>query len=74
MKIAEIHVYQHDLPVRNGPYTMAASQIWALDTTLVKLVTDTGQIGWGETCPLGPVYDKAHAKAHGLPWQRWRRG
>ncbi|NVK16434.1 MAG: mandelate racemase [Rhodobacteraceae bacterium] len=61
MKIAEIHICQYDLPVKNGPYTMAGSQIHALDTTLVKLVTDNGLIGWGETCPLGPVYDTAHA-------------
>ena len=62
MKIAELHIYQYDLPVKNGPYTMSNSEIWALDTTLVKLVTDTGVIGWGETCPLGPAYAEAHAK------------
>ncbi|MCU9846647.1 mandelate racemase/muconate lactonizing enzyme family protein [Defluviimonas sp. WL0024] len=61
MKISEIHVYQHDLPVRNGPYTMANAEVWALDTTLVKLVTDTGLIGWGETCPVGPTYQPHHA-------------
>lgn len=43
MKIAEIHIYQHDLPVKNGPYTMANAEVWALDTTLVKLVADNGQ-------------------------------
>ncbi|WP_166417159.1 mandelate racemase/muconate lactonizing enzyme family protein [Cochlodiniinecator piscidefendens] len=61
MKIKEIHIYQHDLPVKNGPYTMANSKVWALDTTLVKIVTDTGVVGWGETCPLGPTYAEAHA-------------
>ncbi|MDW4548917.1 mandelate racemase/muconate lactonizing enzyme family protein [Defluviimonas sp. D31] len=61
MKITEIHVYQHDLPVRNGPYTMANAEVWALDTTLVKLVTDTGLVGWGETCPVGPTYQPHHA-------------
>lgn len=61
MKIAEIHIYQHDLPVKNGPYTMANAQVWALDTTLVKLVSDTGLIGWGETCPVGPTYAESHA-------------
>lgn len=62
MKIAEIHVYKHDLPVKNGPYTMANAKIWALDTTLVKIVTDTGLVGWGETCPVGPTYQPSHAK------------
>lgn len=62
MKIKEIHVFAHDLPVRNGPYTMASTAVWALDTTLVKIVSDSGQIGWGETCPVGPVYAEAHAE------------
>ncbi|KIC42965.1 mandelate racemase [Ruegeria sp. ANG-R] len=61
MKIAEIHIYSHDLPVKNGPYTMARAQVWALDTTLVKLVGDNGLVGWGETCPVGPTYAEAHA-------------
>lgn len=61
MKIAEIHIYSHDLPVRNGPYTMANSEIWSLDTTLVKLVSNNGLFGWGETCPLGTTYAEAHA-------------
>lgn len=61
MKITEIHVYAHDLPVKNGPYTMANAKVWALDTTLVKIVTDTGLVGWGETCPVGPTYCASHA-------------
>ncbi|WP_370227457.1 mandelate racemase/muconate lactonizing enzyme family protein [Cognatishimia sp.] len=61
MKIASISVFQHDLRVKNGPYTMSYGEITALDTTLVKLVTDTGVTGWGETCPLGPLYAPAHA-------------
>ena len=62
MKIAEVHVYQHDLPVRNGPYTMANANVWSLDTTLVKLVADDGTVGWGETCPVGPTYAQSHAE------------
>lgn len=61
MKIAEIHIFKHDLPVKNGPYTMANAEVWSLDTTLVKLVADNGLIGWGETCPVGPTYAEAHA-------------
>ena len=61
MKIREIHIYQHNLPVRNGPYTMANAEVWALDSTLVKLVADNGLIGWGETCPVGPTYAQSHA-------------
>lgn len=61
MKLREIHIYQHDLPVKNGPYTMASGAVYALDTTLVKLVAEDGSIGWGETCPVGPTYAEAHA-------------
>lgn len=61
MKIVEIHVYAVPLPVVNGPYTMANASIYALDSTLIKLVTDSGLTGWGETCPLGPTYQPHHA-------------
>jgi len=61
MRIAEIHLYQHDLPVHNGPYTMANAEVWTLDTTLVKMVADNGVYGWGETCPLGATYAEAYA-------------
>ncbi len=62
MKIAEIHIFQVDLPVKDGPYTMSGTSLDAVDTTLIKLVTDSGQIGWGETCPLGSTYAPAHSK------------
>lgn len=62
MKIAEIHVYQHDLPVRDGTYRMSGGEVVVLDTTIVKIVTDTGLVGWGETCPVGPTYQAQHAK------------
>ncbi len=61
MKVREIHIYAHDLPVKNGPYTMANAEVWALDTTLVKLVGEDGTAGWGETCPVGSTYAEAHA-------------
>lgn len=61
MKIKEIHIFAHQLPVKNGPYTMANAKVWALDTTLVKIVADNGQFGWGETCPVGPTYQPNHA-------------
>jgi len=61
MKIKEIHLYQHDLKVVNGPYTMANAEVWALDSTLVRLVSDNGLHGWGETCPVGPTYAESYA-------------
>jgi len=33
----------------------------SLDTTLVKLESDCGLVGWGETCPVGSTYAPSHA-------------
>ena len=61
MKITEIHIFSVPLPVKGGPYKMANADVWALDSTVVKLVCDDGLVGWGETCPVGPTYQPHHA-------------
>ncbi|MEX0283288.1 MAG: mandelate racemase/muconate lactonizing enzyme family protein [Paracoccaceae bacterium] len=61
MRISELHLFRHELPVKNGPYTMANAEVWSLTTTLVKLVAEDGTVGWGETCPVGPTYAESHA-------------
>jgi len=61
MKITEIHVYQKDLPIVDGPYTMSTMTLHSIDTTIVKLVTSNGLVGWGEVTPLGPNYQPQHA-------------
>jgi len=61
MRISEIHIYQKDLPVVDGPYTMSTMTLDSLDATIIKLVSDTGLIGWGEVVPLGPLYQPQHA-------------
>ncbi len=61
MRITEIAIYSHNLPVANGPYVMSHGEFSDVDTTLVKITTDTGLVGWGETCPIGPVYQPHHA-------------
>ncbi|HCQ66348.1 MAG TPA: mandelate racemase, partial [Rhodobacteraceae bacterium] len=53
--------FTHELPVVDGSYRMATAEVWSLTTTLVKLVSETGVTGWGETCPVGPTYAEAHA-------------
>ena len=62
MKITSIDVYQHELDVVNGPYVYAGGTADAMVTTLVKVTSDGGHVGWGETCPLGPTYQPAHAR------------
>lgn len=61
MRINEIHVYKHNLPTVGGAYRMARANVTELETTIVEIVTDTGLIGFGESCPVGPTYAPQHA-------------
>ncbi len=61
MRIVELHVFSKSLPVVGGAFNISSSRVDALDTTIVKLVTGTGLVGWGETCPVGPTYQPQHA-------------
>lgn len=56
MKIQAIRVYQADLPLKEVYHISGGRTIPSLDCTVVAVETDTGHIGWGETCPFGPVY------------------
>ena len=40
---------------------MANANVNCLDSTIVKLMSDCGLVGWGETCPVGPTYAPSHA-------------
>lgn len=59
MKLTAINVYSVDLPVV-GIYKMATSSMSFLQSTIVELITDEGITGFGETCPLGSVYQPQH--------------
>ena len=62
MKIAAINVFQVDLPLREGSYRWSGGKsVTVFDSTVVELVTDAGVSGWGEACPLGPVYLPSYA-------------
>jgi L-alanine-DL-glutamate epimerase-like enolase superfamily enzyme len=57
MRIARVEVYGYDLTYVHGDYVMSGGRsISTLPSTLVRLLTDDGLEGWGETCPLGPAY------------------
>jgi L-alanine-DL-glutamate epimerase-like enolase superfamily enzyme len=57
MRISAIHVYSLDLPLSGAGYTFAkGKKLTTVDTTLVRVDTDEGLSGWGETCPLGRTY------------------
>ncbi|MGX7874135.1 hypothetical protein ACVDG5_016495 [Mesorhizobium sp. ORM6] len=61
MRVDRINVYTAQLPVKGGTYRMASDDVKSLDSTLVEIVADDGLAGWGETCPIGPVYQPHHA-------------
>ena len=57
MKIAAIDVFGYELTYRHGSYVMSGGrEIDALPSTVVRIRTDEGVEGFGETCPLGPAY------------------
>lgn len=62
MKITRISVYQVDLPLHEGTYSWSEGKsVDVFDSTVVAVETDAGLTGYGEVCPLGPVYLPAYA-------------
>ncbi len=62
MKITRIFACQVDLPLCEGSYKWSGGKsVTVFDTTIVGVETDTGIIGYGEVCPLGPFYLPAYA-------------
>lgn len=62
MKIQEIRVYQIDLPLHEVTYKWSGGKsVTVFDSTVVAIVTDSGLVGWGESCPLGPAYLPSYA-------------
>jgi cis-L-3-hydroxyproline dehydratase len=61
MKIARIEVYGYDLSCRYGKYIMSGNQVIdTIPSTVVRIITNSGINGWGEVCPLGPLYLNSH--------------
>lgn len=63
MKIAQIDVFQVDLPYSGGVYVLSGGREYrSFDATMVRITTDTGVEGWGESTPFGATYIGAHAR------------
>ena len=61
--ISRISIYQVDLPLSEGNYSWSEGKsVDVFDSTVVAIETDAGVTGYGEVCPLGPVYLPAYAK------------
>jgi L-alanine-DL-glutamate epimerase-like enolase superfamily enzyme len=62
MKITSIAAHRVDLPLKEGRYAWSGGKsVSVFDATVVAVGTDAGITGWGEVCPLGPVYLPAYA-------------
>jgi len=63
MKITRIFAHRVDLPLREGSYKWSGGKsVSVFDSTIVGVETDTGIVGYGEVCPLGPFYLPAYAE------------
>jgi L-alanine-DL-glutamate epimerase-like enolase superfamily enzyme len=63
MKIVRIAAYRVDLPLNEGRYSWSGGKsVDVFDSTVVRVETDTGLVGHGEVCPLGPFYLPAYAE------------
>ncbi len=62
MKIARIDVYQKSYHLLEKVYAWSGGHsVTEVDSTIVKLTTDEGLVGYGECTPLGPAYMTAYA-------------
>ncbi|RSL59224.1 hypothetical protein CEP54_007378 [Fusarium duplospermum] len=62
LKIAKIDVFQAELPYSGGVYRLSGGREYrSFDGTFVRITTNTGIEGWGESTPFGSTYIAAHA-------------
>jgi len=63
MKIARVFAHRVDLPLIEGSYNWSGGKsVSVFDSTIVGVETDSGLVGYGEVCPLGPFYLPAYAE------------
>jgi L-alanine-DL-glutamate epimerase-like enolase superfamily enzyme len=63
MRIVRIFAHRVELPLHETKYKWAGGKsVTVFDSTIVGVETDTGLIGYGEVCPLGPFYLPAYAE------------
>jgi cis-L-3-hydroxyproline dehydratase len=63
MRITRIVAHRVELPLHETTYKWSGGKsVTVFDSTIVGVETDTGLIGYGEVCPLGPFYLPAYAE------------
>lgn len=62
MRIAEIALYQVDLPYSGGVYHLSGGRTYeSFDASIVCITCDDETRGWGESTPFGSTYIASHA-------------
>lgn len=62
MKISQIELFQVDLPYSGGVYVLSGGRTYTtFDASIVRITSDDGTQGWGESTPFGSTYVAAHA-------------
>ncbi|HZS34607.1 MAG TPA: mandelate racemase/muconate lactonizing enzyme family protein [Methylomirabilota bacterium] len=63
MKITRIDVFRFGYTAIGGGLTLSGGRVArGQDSTIVKVSTDEGLVGWGEECPFSPTYMVAFAE------------
>ncbi len=63
IRISKIEIFQVDLPLAEGRYSWSGGNfVEVFDSTIAAVSTETGLVGYGEVCPLGPAYLPAFAE------------
>ncbi|NMG46124.1 mandelate racemase [Aromatoleum toluvorans] len=62
LRIEKIDVFQVDLPYSGGVYVLSGGREYrSFDATIVRITTQNGIEGWGESTPFGSNYIASHA-------------
>jgi len=63
MKIKQVDVYQKTYTMAAGKFVISGGKVaTAQDSTIVRIETDDGHVGWGEQCVFSPSYLIAHGE------------
>lgn len=62
LKISRIDVFRVDMPYSGGIYHLSGGRTYeSFDATFVRITTNNGIEGWGESTPFGATFIAAHA-------------
>lgn len=62
LRIEKIDVFQVDLPYAGGVYRLSGGREYtSFDATIVRITTQDGLEGWGESTPFGSTWIASHA-------------